>query len=61
MFSDGWNGGINVDPLEVMFVKVKGFQRAAGWPHVKTAIKFDEWMRLQPGSPDLLQAIATGP
>lgn len=61
VYSDGWNGGINVDPLEVMFVKVKGFQRAAGWPHVRTAIKFDEWMRLQPGGPEWLQAMATGP
>ncbi|KAL4425923.1 hypothetical protein ABPG75_009939 [Micractinium tetrahymenae] len=57
----GWNAGINVDPLEVMFVKIKGYQRAAGWPHVQTAIKFAEWMRLQPGSPEWLPAVAAGP
>ena len=26
--------GINADPLEVLFIKVKGSMRAAGWEHV---------------------------
>ena len=33
-----------VDPLEVMFIKVKGSMRAAAWPHVATAAKFDQWL-----------------
>lgn len=40
----GANDGVNVDPLEVMFVKVK--KRMRSWPHVATAIKFSHWTRL---------------
>lgn len=33
-----------VDPLEVMFIKVKASMRAANWPHVAAAVKFDQWL-----------------
>lgn len=36
--------GINVDPLEVMFVKVKASMQAAGWGHVVQAAKYDAWL-----------------
>ncbi|KAL4459147.1 hypothetical protein ABPG75_014012 [Micractinium tetrahymenae] len=43
----GFNDGINVEPLEVMFIKVKAAMRAAGnWPHVTTAVKYAEWLQL---------------
>lgn len=57
----GWNGGIDVDPLEVMFVKVKEGQSAAKWLNTKTAVKFAEWMRLKPGTPEWLTAFTAGP
>ncbi|GAB4813085.1 hypothetical protein N2152v2_000131 [Parachlorella kessleri] len=40
----GFNDGITVDPLEIMFIKVKASMRAASWPHVATAVKFDQWL-----------------
>lgn len=46
----GFNDGINVEPLEVMFIKVKAAMRAAGnWPHVTTTVKYAEWLTIQAG------------
>jgi hypothetical protein len=43
----GFNDGINVDPLEVMFIKVKAAFLAAGnWPHADAAVKYARWARL---------------
>lgn len=43
-----FNDGISVDPLEVMFIKVKSSMRAAGnWPHVTAAVKLDQWLTAQ--------------
>lgn len=39
-----FNDGITITPLEVMFIKVKGSMKAAGWPQVEQAIKFDTWL-----------------
>lgn len=44
--NSGHNDGISVDPLEVMFVKVKRPFKEAEWPNVATAIKFSEWSQL---------------
>lgn len=57
----GWNAGIDVDPLEVMFVKIKEQQPAAAWLHVKVALKFTEWLRLKPGTPEWWSALTAGP
>ncbi|KAL4439936.1 hypothetical protein ABPG75_002937 [Micractinium tetrahymenae] len=42
----GHNDGIDIDPLEVLFVKVKSKMRAAGWTAVQQAVKLSEWARL---------------
>lgn len=43
----GFNDGINVEPLEVMFIKVKAAMLAAGnWPHATAAVKYAQWARL---------------
>lgn len=42
----GFNDGITVEPLEVMFVKVKESMKAAQWPQVHTALKFEHWMEV---------------
>lgn len=43
----GFNDGVNVEPLEVMFIKVKAAMLAAGnWPHATTAVKYAKWARL---------------
>jgi hypothetical protein len=43
----GFNDGVNVEPLEVMFIKVKAAMLAAGnWPHATTAVKYAQWARL---------------
>lgn len=39
-----FNDGITITPLEVMFVKVKGSMKAAQWPQVEQAIKYDTWL-----------------
>ncbi|KAK9817964.1 hypothetical protein WJX72_005006 [[Myrmecia] bisecta] len=43
--------GINVDPLEVLFIKVKDSMKAAGWGHVAQAVKYDEWEQQQRQNP----------
>lgn len=40
----GFNDGLDIDPLEVMFVKVKASMLAAGWPHAAKAALIDEWI-----------------
>ena len=43
----GFNDGISVSPMEVMFIKVKASMRAAGnWPHVATTVKYAHWAAL---------------
>lgn len=44
----GFNDGLSVEPMEVMFVKVKAAMRAAGnWPHVAAAVKYASWLEVQ--------------
>ncbi|KAL4442029.1 hypothetical protein ABPG77_011290 [Micractinium sp. CCAP 211/92] len=42
----GANNGVDVDPLEVLFIKVKSNMLAAEWPAVRLAEKLSEWARL---------------
>ena len=43
----GFNDGISIEPMEVMFVKVKAAMLAAGnWPSVNTAVKYAQWIQL---------------
>lgn len=58
----GFNDGINVEPLEVMFIKVKASMRAAGnWPHVTTAVKYGDWLALHTSEAKRRAAGATSP
>ena len=58
----GFNDGVSVDPLEVMFVKVKAAMRAAGnWPHVTAAVKYAQWLQLQAREAAARAAGASGP
>lgn len=44
----GFNDGLSVEPMEVMFVKVKAAMRAAGnWPHAAAAVKYASWLEAQ--------------
>lgn len=38
------NDGISLDPLEVVFVKVKAHFIDLGWSYARTAIKHDKWL-----------------
>lgn len=50
--------GINVDPLEVLFVKVKASMRDAKWSHVLQAKKYDEWQQMASlGAADRLEKL----
>lgn len=51
--------GVNADPLEVLFVKVKNSMHAARWQHVLQAVKYDEWAQSKElASPARFEAIA---
>ncbi|KAK9808001.1 hypothetical protein WJX73_002333 [Symbiochloris irregularis] len=39
----GFYDGIDVNPLEVLFIKVKKSMHEAGWGHVQQAVKYDLW------------------
>ena len=39
--------GINLNPLEVVFVKVKGFVLQSDWPAPKTSQTYDRWLSHQ--------------
>lgn len=39
--------GVSVDPLEVMFVKVKSYMLTSEWSFSKKAAKYQEWQRQQ--------------
>lgn len=46
-----------MDPLEVMFIKVKASMRVAAWPQVAMAVKYDQWLAAsQQHSPAVLAA-----
>eukprot|EP00884_Botryococcus_braunii_P008291 jgi/Botrbrau1/17463/Bobra.0054s0050.1 len=44
---EGLYDGISINPLEVMFVKVKRAMLEAGWEQVRQATKYDAWLSLQ--------------
>ena len=47
--------GVNVDPLEVLFVKVKASMRDARWPHVLQVPPLSPFMQLSlPSASDSL-------
>ena len=39
--------GVSVDPLEVMFVKVKSYMLTSEWSFSKKAAKYQEWQQQQ--------------
>lgn len=58
----GFNDGLSVEPLEVMFIKVKASMRAAGnWPHVTAAVKYAQWLSLQTREAEARAAARPGP
>lgn len=55
---DFFYDGISIDPLEVLFVKVKASMRDATWSHVMQALKYDEWQRMSlTGTSDRMASI----
>lgn len=42
--------GVNLNPLEVVFIKVKSFLLQADWPAPKTSQTYDRWrtFKVQP-------------
>lgn len=48
--------GVSVDPLEVMFVKVKSYMLTSEWSFSKKAVKYQQWHKDQVGAGEGLGA-----
>ncbi|CAL8465845.1 g5381 [Coccomyxa elongata] len=46
-YADYAYDGIGLNPMEVLFVKVKGFQREGNWATTRMAITYDRWIASQ--------------
>jgi len=41
----GFHDGTDIDPFEIMFIKVKRSMREARWRHTEKAVAVSEWIR----------------